>query len=246
MKQSVPQGGVLSPMLFNIYMNKLPLPPEYVTITEYTGDVTLTSSLAQVEKLRDIITAYLNNLHDWLEPTKLKLSAEKSSATLITTWIKEIKGDPHLFINNLLIPVKSKFKVLAVIFDSRLIFEEKIRSTKEKLQKRNNILKKFGGSGWGCTKQTLSVTYKAIGRSVLYNGAPIWACRISKTNCNHLQRHQNIALRTITGCVEMSDINDLLNEGEMLTVKVHTEMLAVQFLATVLTMKQRLQPVFAA
>ena len=47
---------------------------------------------------------------------------------------------------------------------------------------------------------------------------------------NHLQT-QNIALRTITDCVKMSYINDLHNEGEMLPVKAHTEMLAEQFLA---------------
>ena len=42
---------------------------------------------------------------------------------------------------------------------------------------------------------------------------------------------QNIAPRTITGCVKMSDINDLHNECEMLTLKAHTEMLVEQFLA---------------
>ena len=36
-------------------------------IKSYDGDILLTSSQLQVEKLRDTITPYLNNLHDWLE-----------------------------------------------------------------------------------------------------------------------------------------------------------------------------------
>ena len=95
------------------------------------------------------------------------LSAEKSSATAFTTWSQEAKFEPQLTINNSPIPVKSKFKVLGVTFDSMLNLRDHVRSTKEKLQKRNNTLKKIAGSNWGCTKKTLSVTYKAIGRSVL-------------------------------------------------------------------------------
>ena len=46
----------------------------------------------------------------------------------------EAKFHPHLTINNSPIPVKSKFKVLGVTFDSALNFGEHVRSTKEKLQ----------------------------------------------------------------------------------------------------------------
>ena len=90
-------------MLFNIYMSKLPLPPKDLNITSYADDLTLTTD-PQVERLGDMITPYLNTLHDWQESRKLKLSAEKSSATVFTTWSKEDKFDPHLTINNSPIP----------------------------------------------------------------------------------------------------------------------------------------------
>ena len=64
----------------------------------------------------------------------------------------------------------------------------------------------------GAAKKT---TYKAISRSVLNNGAPIWGSKISNTT----SKHQNIALSPITGCVKISDINYLLNEDEILPVK---------------------------
>ena len=45
-------------------------------MTSYADDTTLTSSHPQVEKIRVMITPYLNTLHDWLESRKLNLSAE--------------------------------------------------------------------------------------------------------------------------------------------------------------------------
>ena len=148
---------------------------------------------------------------------------------MFTTWSKEVKFDPHLSINNSPIPVKSKVKVLGVTFNSLLHFGEYVRCTKEKLQKRNSILKMIASSD-GLHKR-LSVTYKAIDRSVLNYGALIWASTISNTNWNHPQTQQNLALRVITGCVKISDINDLHKGDEVLPVKAHIEILAEQFLA---------------
>ena len=90
---------------------------------------------------------------------------------VFTTWSKEPNIDPDFTINNSPIPVKSKVKVLGVSFRSMLNFGEHVRSTKEKLQKRNSIVKTTSGNDWGCTKETLSVTYKAIGLSILNYGA---------------------------------------------------------------------------
>ena len=123
-----------------------------------------------------MISPYLKILHAWLESRKLdrenKLSAEKSGTTVFRTRSKKSKFEPHLTINISAIPVKSKFKVLGVIFDSMLNFGENVRSTKEIIT--------IAGSDWGCTKETLSVTYKAISRSVLHYGAPISSSKISK------------------------------------------------------------------
>ena len=69
-KHGVTQCGVLSPMLFNIYMSKLPLPPKDINITFYADDIILILH-PQVEKLRDLIMPYLKILNDWLELRKV-------------------------------------------------------------------------------------------------------------------------------------------------------------------------------
>ena len=217
-------------MLFNLYMSSLPLPPEKVRLTTYADDITLVTSSPRVEHLKQQIEPYLQTLHSWLTSRNLTLSAGKSSATIFTTWSKEVKFDPKITIAGQPIPINLKPKILGVTLDGMLSFAEHTKNTKDKVLKRNNILRKVAGQDWGCAKETLQVTYKAIGRSVLNYGAPIWTPSLSKTNWQHLQVQQNSALRTITGCVKMTSIEHLHNEVQMLPVREHSEMLSRQFL----------------
>ena len=135
-KLGVPQSGVLSLMLFDIYMSKLSPPSKDINMKSYafTSQITSTSTTShpQVEKLHDMTTPCIIILHDCLETRKLKISAKDSSATVFTTWSKEAKFDPHITINNSPIPVNSKVKVLCVIFDSMFIFGELVRTPKRK------------------------------------------------------------------------------------------------------------------
>ena len=51
----VQQGGVLSPILFNIYPSDIPLPPKDIQITTYADDVTITASYTKHRKGQQLI-----------------------------------------------------------------------------------------------------------------------------------------------------------------------------------------------
>ena len=74
------------------------------------------------------------------------------------------------------------------------------------------------------------MTYKALGRSILNYGVPVWGPFLSNTSWQELQIAQNSALRSITGCVLMSDQDHLHNETQILPVKEHSEMLSKQYM----------------
>ena len=120
-------------------------------------------------------------------------------------------------------------KILDVTFDNMMTFGRLSKNISEK-QKRHNVLKMIAGSDWGCTKETLAVTYKAIGRGVLNYAAPVWTPTFSNTNWNTLQTKQNADLPTVTGNLKMAPIENLHRATKMLPVKKHNELLSKQFL----------------
>ena len=77
-------------------------------------------------------------------------------------------------------------------------------------------------------KETLLMTYKALGRSIANYAAPVWSTNASESNIGKIQRAQNEALRIITGSHKMSSIDHL--HSEMLQVEDHLNLLSVQYL----------------
>ena len=72
------------------------------------------------------------------------------------------------------------------------------------VSKRNNILKALAVTNWGPQKETLLMTYRALGRSIANYAAPAWSINASESNIGKIQRAQNEALRIITGSHNMS------------------------------------------
>ena len=61
----VPQGGVLSPTLFNIYTSNIPLSPKDIQITTYADDdITITVSYTKHCKAQQFIQPYLNKIYE--------------------------------------------------------------------------------------------------------------------------------------------------------------------------------------
>ena len=98
------------------------------------------------------------------------------------------------------------------------------------VSKRNNVLKVLAGTNWGQQKETLLMTYKALGRSIANYAAPVWSTNASESNIGKIQRAQNEALRIITGSHKMSSIDQLHSETKMLQVDDHLNLLSAQYL----------------
>ena len=88
MNQVVPQGSILSPTLFNLYMSKIPASTAGTRLVTYADDSTVLWSGPSIDPICHEINTY-NTLNNWFTSRNLLLSATKSSATLFMTWENE-------------------------------------------------------------------------------------------------------------------------------------------------------------
>jgi hypothetical protein len=220
-KAGVPQGGVLSPTLFNVYTSDLPYPPPNVKNVTYADDITIYASHTNYRIAQQTIQPYLKDIHDWTKTNDLKLNAGKTTTTLFTPDPAEYSTELTLNIENTRLPTVKNPKILGLTLDPKLTYNEHIKQTTKKANKSLKILKTLTATKWGKQKETLINTYNAITRPVMEYASTIWAPITAQTNLNKLQIIQNTALRIATGCTQDTNVTHLHDETKILPLDKH-------------------------
>ena len=226
----VPQGGVFSPCLFNIYMATAPLPPGDIKLVSYADDCTVLASGSIIADLEFKINQYLGTLLKWFEDNKLELSPGKSSATLFLTSSKEVSCILNIRMGGSQVSTEKHPKVLGLTFDPMYRFGKHANVIMGKVRKRNNMLSALAGSNWGKYKELFVTTYKTTGRAVMNYAAPVWSSGLAESHWLKLQRCQNAALRNAAGCLKTNMQDDLHRESKVMPVKQHCQLLSKHYL----------------
>ena len=218
-----------SPLLFSFYLSKIPNPPKGISIIQYADDISVYASGTDLNMLTDKLNQYMITLLNYLEERELLVSPEKSTVTLFTPDRRQGNIHPKIILKDKIIPLEKNPKLLGVIFDTFLTFSQHIKSSTDKFKSKANLMKSIAGSDWGQNKENLILTYKALGRSGLEYGTPVWSPIISESNWKQLQIAQNQALRIATGCLAMTGIDHLHQETKVLPIRDHAMLLTEQY-----------------
>ena len=227
-KTGVPQGGVLSPILFNLYTSDLPQPPTGVSLITYADDMNPAASHSDYHTAEQLLQPYLQDIFNWTKINDLILNPDKSTATLFTPDTHEHNVTLNLTINNVIIPTVKNPKILGLTLDPSFNFGDHSKITKEKADSSIRILKALTSTSWGKQKETLLATYKTLVLPVIEYASTIWSPVISDTNLHKLQTTQNNALRVITGCTSDTNTQHLHQETKTLPLSNHLKLHASQ------------------
>ena len=220
-RRGVPQGSVLGPVLFSLFINDLPASlPSSVSCSLYADDLAIWSSSPSVPTAVEATQGALFRLERWSEYWCLPLNPSKCEASFFSV-------DPHqanLQPNLLLLGSRLRFNptptFLGVTFDRTLSFSRHVSSLKAKFFPRLKALRCISASSWGPSKESLSVLYKSFLRSLLTYASPGWFPFLSATNITKLKRLHRAASRAITGCLSSSPIPLLLTEASLPPLRV--------------------------
>ena len=116
-KTGVPQGSILGPLLFLIYINDLPEISRHIKMVMYADDTTLYCNLGDLSE--DIINTELTKVSEWLAANKLSLNVKKTKCMVFHTPQRKVTY-PEIKIKNILIERVSEFNFLGITFNSNL------------------------------------------------------------------------------------------------------------------------------
>jgi hypothetical protein len=166
----IPQGSILGPLLFLIYINDL---HNAVTDTEpilFADDNTLAYASNTLQSLFSTINRSLVELNSWLVANKLTINTSKTNYILFKNNLS-ITPHPILFINNIPIKQVTEAPILGVTIDQNLSFKSHIASLRKKLASSLFI---FARIRYNLPSVTARLLYNSLFKSHLTYCTSIW------------------------------------------------------------------------
>ena len=204
LKNGVPQGSVLAPLLFNIYIHDLP--PTMSKKYAYADDLALLHTADSWEELEGTLSQDMSELSRYLQIWRLKLSETKTVTTAFHLNNREAKRELNIHNNGKVLPYCPVPTYLGVKLDRTLTYRHNMETLRKKLSSRVSLLRRLAGTGWGATAKTLRVAALSLVYSTAEYCAPVW-CRSVHTRL--IDSVLNDALRIVTGCLRPTPTDNL-------------------------------------
>lgn len=199
----VPQGSILGPLLFLIYMNDLPSACPKLLPILFADDTSLFHSHPDMNTLMIQVNQGLNILSQWFQANKLSLNSKKSNYIDFTGKNKkQTDREYKILINNTEISQVSSVRFLGVIVDDKLSWKEHVNNVSKKISKLVGVISKVRDSI--NDKCLLSLYHSLIYPHITYCNI-VWGTTYTSTlNCIHLIQKRFVRMVTFSNPQEHS------------------------------------------
>ena len=167
----VPQGSVLGPLLFLLYVNDLPNTSSLLTFHLFADDTNIYYSCKNLDDLESKLNRELKVVAEWLKSNRLALSILKTNFILFHS--KKLKPSKLFNLKIDGVNIKQVFAVryLGVTFDSNLTWKNHINELCSKLSKTVGVISKLR---YNVNVDILTMLYYSLIYPFLIYGVQVW------------------------------------------------------------------------
>ena len=215
-KLGVPQGSVLGPILFLLFINDLPNISHIIKTILFADDATLTVTGKDVSRLFEVANAELHKFQQWCLANRLTINVLKTMYMLFSkSKINETRP----------IVIKSGFsyeiikrvnntKFLGIYFDDKMTFKSHVIHLSQRLSRTAALLYQVKDL---MPEFVLKKMYYAHVQSLLCYCNLIW-CNTNKTDLNPIALLQKRIIRIITNSNILAHTQPLFQQSKILNI----------------------------
>ena len=149
-KVGLPQGSVLSPLFFVLYINDLLGNfSESTMVSAYADDLALACRGRKKEDVALRMQAEVDKVVSWSQQARLTLNAAKCEVAFFSLDNAEAQWRPQITINGVPPSCIPSPTFLGVTYDRRMTFGTQVKKVCQQMLRRTNLLRVVGGTTWG-------------------------------------------------------------------------------------------------
>ena len=205
-KAGVPQGSILGPLLFLVYINDI-VSDINSPIRLFADDTTLYIVVDDPQRAADALNSDLDQIQSWANKWLVTFNPMKTESLLFSRKTTQ-PTHPNIYMNNVQINEVSTHKHLGVVFSKNCSWHEHIVLTMKKAWQRIYIMRSFK---FTLDRRSLEIFYFSFIRPVLEYADVVWD-NLTQSDEEELEKIQLKAARIISGTTKLVSVSNLYSE----------------------------------
>ena len=226
LENGLPQGSILSVILFLIAINKMFANCTETTNNLFCDDGAFWCQHSDLNIAAQKIQHTLDKLTEWSKENGLKFSTQKSTYIIFST---RKPTNINLTLYNTPLPKSNQIKYLGMTLDKKLNWKAHISQLKKKCHQRLSILRCVSYRKWGADRKTLRILYKALIQSLIDYASFLYGTA-SNEHLDTINKIQYEGIRIITGALKCTRRTALEAEAFVLPLDLRRHFLGLTYL----------------